>query len=68
MSEQSEAPSEGIPAQSDLTCSFERSVQAADSTLKQLATTKETFSNFEAFYKKFVAELNEVREEHRLEV
>uniref|UniRef100_A0A6P8IJV8 Leucine-rich repeat-containing protein DDB_G0290503 n=1 Tax=Actinia tenebrosa TaxID=6105 RepID=A0A6P8IJV8_ACTTE len=63
-----ETSSEGIPAQSDLTCSFERSVQAADSTLKQLATTKETFSNFEAFYKKFVAELNEVHEEHHLEL
>ncbi|KAK3698521.1 hypothetical protein QZH41_014449 [Actinostola sp. cb2023] len=55
-------------ARSNVACSFEKSVKAADSTLKQLATAKETFSDFEAFYKKFVLELNNVKEEYRLEL
>lgn len=59
---------ESSPARSNVACSFEKSVLAADSTLKQLSTAKETFSDFEAFYKKFVVELNSVKAEHRVEV
>lgn len=59
---------ESPTARSNVACSFEKSVQAADSTLKQLSTAKETFRDFEAFYKKFVVELNSVKEEHRHEV
>lgn len=55
-------------ARSNVAYSFEKSVQSADSTLKQLSTAKETFGDFEAFYKKFVVELNNVKEEHRHEV
>ena len=59
---------ESSSARSNVACSFEKSVQAADSTLRQLSTAKETFSDFEAFYKKFVVELNSVKAEHRVEV
>jgi phage-related protein len=59
---------ENTSAQSNLTCTFEKSVEAANTTLKHLATAKETFSDFGASYKQFLVELNEIREDHRLEV
>lgn len=47
---------------------YERSISAADTTLHQLLSAKETFSDLEAAYKKFKYELESVKEEHNIEV
>ena len=48
--------------------SFDRSVSAADTTLHQLITAKETFTDLAATCKKFKYELESVKEEHNIEV
>lgn len=56
------------PTSSATPRAFERSLNAADTTLHQLTSAKETFTDLETAYKKFKYELETVKEEHNMEV